>query len=460
MNENELPPNLKGLWDKAVKSLRMQNFDYVTQLLLPIVKEEPRFLDARRALRKAQMQVQGAGGKKKGGLLSSAGSMKAAVKIKPMITKDPVEAMKMIEEELFNDPSSKGLNELLYESAMKADLPEVAVLALETVRDANPKDTAILRKLAHHYEGVGEHQKSADVFTAITAIDPTDLDAVRGVTKASTRASLDKNKMEDGGMKRDDEERARLELLSRQHLTPEQIEEQLAEFLGKYNENNEDIITVKRLANLYEKKGDLESAISYQEWSYHLSKGDIAIQKKIDELKDKRREMEFAQMEQEIADNPDAPDVGEKRARLDELKQERLLQKVAYAKDQVERNPTDPQLRFLLADYLIFRRTTPQMPFQSFNGPRTIRTSAPKRCSCSGRCFAQKGMTDMAVNQLLEAEKELNSMDDTKKSVLYERALLHQKLEETDKYLEALKLIYEVDYGYRDVAQRVEASYA
>ena len=48
INENELPANLKNLWDKAVRALRMQNFDYVIQLLLPIVKEQPLFLDGRR----------------------------------------------------------------------------------------------------------------------------------------------------------------------------------------------------------------------------------------------------------------------------------------------------------------------------------------------------------------------------------------------------------------------------
>jgi len=51
-------------------------------------------------------------------------------------------------------------------------------------------------------------------------------------------------------------------------------------------------------------------------------------------------------------------------------------------------------------------------------------------------------------------------MDGTKKDVMYERALLHEKLGQKDEYLDALKQIYEVDYGYRDVATRVESSYS
>jgi hypothetical protein len=69
-------------------------------------------------------------------------------------------------------------------------------------------------------------------------------------------------------------------------------------------------------------------------------------------------------------------------------------------------------------------------------------------------------MDDLAITQLQEAEKELSAMDGTKKDVMYERALLHEKLGQKDEYLEALKQIYEVDYGYRDVAKRVESSYS
>jgi hypothetical protein len=51
-------------------------------------------------------------------------------------------------------------------------------------------------------------------------------------------------------------------------------------------------------------------------------------------------------------------------------------------------------------------------------------------------------------------------MDGTKKDVVYERALLHERRGEQEAYLEALKQIYEVDYGFRDVAKRVESSYS
>ena len=458
MNENELPANLKGLWDKAVKALRMQNFDYVVDLLLPIVKEAPAFLDARRALRKAQMQA--AGGKKKG-FLASAGGMKSAMKIKPKIATDPLGAINDLEDELKSDPGSKALNDLLYDAAMAAELPEVALLALDTLKGANPKDVPTLMRIAKHHMDTQKYTAASEAYNQVSALDASNMDAIKGAMQASTKASMEKNKLEEGGTKRNDEAAKRDELLGRDisSLTPEQVDQQLEIFLADYAENNENVVVVKRLARLYEKKNDIDSAISYYDWAKHLSKGDPALEKKINDLQDKQRDVEFIAMEKALAENPDAPDAAEKRARLEELRQARLVQKVAYAREQVEKNPTDHQLRFLLADYLFQSgQATDAIPeLQRAKNNPNVRIKA---LLLLGRCFASKGMDDLAISQLQEAEKELNVMDGTKKDIVYERALIHERRDEKTEYIDALKLIYEVDYEFRDVAKRVESSYS
>ena len=76
-----------------------------------------------------------------------------------------------------------------------------------------------------------------------------------------------------------------------------------------------------------------------------------------------------------------------------------------------------------------------------------------------GRCFERKNMNDLAKGSFIEANKELAIMDNTKKEVLYELAMVYEKINKRDEYLEALKEIYNNDYGYRDVAKRVESSY-
>ena len=51
-------------------------------------------------------------------------------------------------------------------------------------------------------------------------------------------------------------------------------------------------------------------------------------------------------------------------------------------------------------------------------------------------------------------------MDNTKKEILYNLGLVYDKLGDKDKSLESFKEIYNADYDYRDVANRVEQSYS
>jgi tetratricopeptide (TPR) repeat protein len=76
-----------------------------------------------------------------------------------------------------------------------------------------------------------------------------------------------------------------------------------------------------------------------------------------------------------------------------------------------------------------------------------------------GRCYRDLGMLDLAAKQLEEAAKEITSMDATKKEIVYNLGLVYEQMGEADKSVAAMKQIYEADYGYRDVATRVESSY-
>ena len=50
-------------------------------------------------------------------------------------------------------------------------------------------------------------------------------------------------------------------------------------------------------------------------------------------------------------------------------------------------------------------------------------------------------------------------MDNVKKEIVYNLGLVYEKMTQEEKSIECMKQIYEVDYGYRDVAERVEGSY-
>jgi tetratricopeptide (TPR) repeat protein len=68
-------------------------------------------------------------------------------------------------------------------------------------------------------------------------------------------------------------------------------------------------------------------------------------------------------------------------------------------------------------------------------------------------------MMDLAMKQLEEAAREIVSMDAMKKEIVYNLGLVYEKIGDREKALSCMKQIYEADYGYRDVAERVESSY-
>jgi tetratricopeptide (TPR) repeat protein len=76
-----------------------------------------------------------------------------------------------------------------------------------------------------------------------------------------------------------------------------------------------------------------------------------------------------------------------------------------------------------------------------------------------GRCYGELGMLDLATKQLEEAAKEIIPMDAMKKEIVYNLALVYERMGENEKSLAYMKEIYEVEHGYKDVATRVESSY-
>ena len=458
IKESDLSPKHRDLWKKASKAARAQNYDYVEQLISSIVAAEPGFLDGRRVLRKAQ--IQRASSEKKGAF---GGKFHAPnlglMKIKSQITKDPNAAILALEEELAKAPTNKSANKMLYDAALAADMPELAAFALQTIIDGNPKDKDAMKELAKHYMICEEPDKALEMYNKVLSIDSSDLEAVKGVTDASARASMIKNKVEQGGVKRDADEARSLEMAGRQHLTAEQIEAQLAEWAPKYEEDPNNLPVVKKIADLYEKKEDWASALTYYDWAHQISDGDSALEAKVIRLRDKIRDIEFREMEASIEADPNAADIEQKRARMQELKQERLKEKLAEAQARVERNPTDPQLRFDLGN-LYFQCGMHSEAIPELQRAKSNPHVRLKALAALGECFVKKNMTDLALNQYEEALKEAQTMDGTRKDLLYAKALVLESLDRKEDYLEALKEIYEADYGFRDVAQRVESSYA
>jgi tetratricopeptide (TPR) repeat protein len=459
--ESDLPSEARSMWLKAVHAIELKNFGYAVPLIQGVLKQVPGFLDGRRTLRKAEIAMT----KGKKGFLSGLSTI--ALKGARILKSDPLAAMELAEKELEGEPTSGPANAFLKDAALAAGYPEIAIFALETVVESSPKDTKMMHELGQLYYEQGDPEKAVNIYTRITEINPADLIAVKRAKDAAAKSSMNKGGWEEVAQEgsgkdyrdliKDRDEAVSLEQKSRVVLSDEMIDNQLAELGRRYEQEPQNLDVVRKIAQLYEQKGEDQSAMQWFEYASSLTGGsDPTLARKVSDYRMKILEQEVAALEEQAAANPDS---GEIRAQLDAKKKEQAEALIGEARIRVERNPTDLQYRYELGEQLIaaghFTEAIPELQRARQNPNVRI-----KAMNLLGQCYTGKNMLDFAVKTYAEAAKEVSGMDNTKKEIVYKLGLVLEQMGKKEEALEAFKQIYEVDYGYEDVAQRVESSYA
>jgi len=132
----------------------------------------------------------------------------------------------------------------------------------------------------------------------------------------------------------------------------------------------------------------------------------------------------------------------------------RRLDREAAARAAVFRLALFVRVTLRVLDAGRFREAVPELQRARQNPHARL-----KAMNVLGCCYGELGMLDLAMKQLEEASREIVSMDEMKKEIVYNLGLVYERVGDLEKALACMKQIYEVDYGYRDVAQRVESSY-
>jgi tetratricopeptide (TPR) repeat protein len=386
------------------------------------------------------------------------------MKVQSLVKKDPVAALDAVEKILENEPHNPQANQLLKEAALGAKFPEVAIFALETIIEGNTKDTKTMHELAKLYLTCGQPTKAVDVYGKILDVTPNDLAAVKGGKDAAAAASMQRGGWEKEettyrDLIRDKEQAVSLEQQSRVHRSEEMIDNLLAELYAKYEQDPQNVEHARKMAELYEQKEDLDSAVSWYKYAADLAGGaDMALVRKVSDLRLKQFDTSIAGYEQYIAANPDAEETKQYIEQLEGIKKDRASLLVDEAKKRVDRNPTDLQLRFELGEIMVslgnYKDAIAELQKARQNPNVRLRAM-----NLLGKCYTERNMFDLAANTLSTAASELSQMDTTKKDIVYNLGLVYEKMGQKDKSIDCMKQIYEIDYGYRDVADRVEGSY-
>ena len=459
--EKDLSDQLRSYWLKAVTAIELHNFGYAIELLQNVLKQEPGFLTGRQMLRRAE--VTRAKTEKKGFFNISTTPI-AVMKAQRELKKDPHRTIELVEKVLETNPYNPQANMLLKEAALAADHPEVAIFALQTLLENAPKDVKVLHELGRLYHQLNQADKAVGVYNRICEIDPLDLEAVKLGKDASARASMKKGGWVEAESYRDlikDKEVAvSLEQQNKMQLSLENLEQQIDEVFARHETDPQNVDLARRLGLLHDQKDDLEGAIAWYQYAVTLTnKTDPGLVRKVADLKMRQLEQQIRDEEQYLATHTSSDATfAERKGQLEHAREQRAEILIDDARKRVDRNPTDLQVRYELGERLaeagLFRDALPQLQRARQNPNARL-----KAMNLLGRCYRELGMLDLAAKQLEDAAQEMVVMDAVKKESLYNLGLVYEQMGDLTKYLEAMKKIYEADYGYRDVAARVESSY-
>jgi tetratricopeptide (TPR) repeat protein len=463
--EKELSDNARSLWLKSKHAVELRNYGYSISLIQAILKEFPGFLEGRKLLR--QVEIISTKGKKSflSGLSTS--SLKGA----GMVKKDPVAAMELAEKNLEADPTNAQANHLLKESAKAAGYPEIAAFALETLVTANPSDTKVMHELGEHYLSMGKPDEAVTIYSRIAEINPADLTAVKRSKDAAATASMKSGGWNEAKSYRDlikdKDEAVSLEQKSRVVKSAEMIDEQLGELTPQWEANQENVDLSRRIAKLWEDRFEhhqdeesLDGAFYYYHHTNELMSGsDPAVARKMSDLQLRKLDLRVKTIEDWLAAGGDQhEEAAAYLEELDGLKKQKAEVLITDARKRVERNPTDLQLRFELGEQLVIAGQYTEA-IQELQKARQNPNARLKAMNLLGQCYTEKNMLDLAVKQFQDAAAEILAMDVTKKEILYKLGLVFERMGKKEESLKCMKEIYESDYGYMDVAQRVEQSY-
>ena len=334
-----------------------------------------------------------------------------------------------------------------------------------------PNSVEGLSGMAQTYIRMGKADEAVTIYSKIAEINPADLTAVKRSKDAAATASMNSGGWDTAQSYRDlmknKDEAISLEQKSRVVKSVDMIDEQLGELTPQWEAAQDNVDLTKRIAKLwedrFEQKQDEESlngAFYYYTHTNELVGGaDPAVARKLSSLNLQRVDLRVKSIEDWLAQGGAEHDEAEAyRTELEDLKAQRAESLISEAKKRVERNPTDLQLRFELGEQLVKARQYTEA-IQELQRAKQNPNARLKAMNLLGQCYTEKNMLDLAVKQFQEAAAEIVGMDATKKEILYKLGLVFERMGKKDDSLNCMKAIYEVDYGYLDVAQRVEQSY-
>ena len=449
----QAPRKAREHYEKGIASLERGNVDYAMDMFLLALDLCPGLLRARKYLRAAALRKNK---DQKASSFSRAlltlGGSGTLMKVQSLIKKQPEKALREAENLMRKDPLNPTFINTSCQAALAADMPEVALLNLEVARDNGARDIKSLETLAALYQQNDRMHDARETYETLVRLKPNDPEMVKRLKDATALDTVQRGRWQEAtsyrDVMKDSKEAILLEQQAKAVKTTRDVDALMAETLAKIEREPQNVNYKRSLADLYMKGDRFEDALAVLNEAQKTSGGaDPQVDRLISQVK-------VAQLDKQAEALRAAGDEAGLAAKLQE-KSDFLFND---AEDRVRRYPNDLQFKYELG-VLFFERGQMNEAIQQFQRAQQNPQRRIRSFYYLALCFKQKQQFDIAAEQLEKAASELNVMDETKKDVLYELGTVYEAMGQVPKAAVLYKEIYSVDFGYRDVAAKIERAY-
>jgi len=454
---NEIPRDVRELYQKGTTAIQRQNFDYAIAILQQVLQKEPAFFDCRQALRAAQFKKAGNSTGFFKRVLGGASSSPLIAKAQLAMRK-PLEALQILEQVLSSDPPNSIAHKMLAEAAMAAGFPRTAALSLEILLKNSPRDYDLSMQYGEALRESGQIAKAEAVYVDLQRAHPHKAEIGEALKNLSARQTMQEggyDALADGqGSYRDilknKEEAIQLEQEKREVKSGDVADRLIRENEQRVLAEPRNLKLLRNLSELYAQKKDFDKALEYCERIRSTEGGaDPSLDKMISDFTLKRFDHRIGQLD---------PSIPEQAEQISQIEAERAEYQLQECKSRADRYPTDLQIRFELGE-LYFKAGKISEAIQEFQKAQSNPARKLAAMGYLAQCFARRNMNDMAARKLQDALKEKLVFDDEKKEFIYQLGCILEKMGKKEEAIEQFKQIYEIDIGYKDVAAKVDAYY-
>ena len=433
---------------KAEEAYRPRNYDFAIELYRQLIDLDPDLGEARGGLRQALRKRFES--KKGGRLLRAVSGALPLSRAKAMRKLGKHDACaKALEDYLKGSPLDVEANLLLGMSLEDGEHFRSARAVYEFVAEIAPKNPEGLKRAGAMMYRTGDHEKALEYYERALEADPRDQEALKARKNLAAETALSRRDVGGARHSRDlikDKDQARgLERAQRMHLSEDELRVELERLEAAYAETPSDPDAMLAVAEVHERLRDYEAAVDLVRRALQYRKDSFELLARAGDLEAKVYKRKIAKADKA----GDADAASDLEAKLHEFQ-------VADFRRRLEMRPGDATVRLALARHL--GRTgdfdAALVELQKCQSEPRVRDEALFEM---GRCFQEKGILDLARKQFEQALDGAKRIDNRAKEILYHLGSIAETQGDREQARSFYIRIYEVDIGYRDVADKMGA---